>query len=107
MPVTQTVTLQLPGETLQRYQQGAAIAHKALEEFLAERLAQAVPPLADDLPSPWHEELKVLEGLDDDALWQVAQSQLPPTSQRLYSDLHKNSQGTITAHEKKRVAHPG
>jgi hypothetical protein len=66
-----------------------------------ERLAEAVPPLADDLPSPWHEELKVLEGLDDDALWQIAQSQLPPASQRLYSDLlHKNSQGTITEHEK-------
>jgi hypothetical protein len=102
--VTQTVTLQLPGETLQRYQQGAAIAHKALEEFLAERLTEAVPPLADDLPSPWHEELKVLEGLDDDSLWQVAQSQLPPANQRLYSDLlHKNSQGTITAREKKEL----
>ena len=102
--MTQTVTLQLPGETLQRYRQGAAIAHKALEEFLAERLVEAVPPLADDLPSPLNEELKVLESLDDDALWQVAQSQLPPASQRLYSRLlRKNSQGTITAHEKKKL----
>lgn len=49
--MTQTVTLQLPGETLQRYQRDAAVAHKALEEFLAERLIEAVPPLADDLPS--------------------------------------------------------
>lgn len=100
----QPITLQLPGETLQRYRRGAAIARKALEEFLAERLAEAVLPLADDLPSPLHEELKVLEDLDDGALWQVAQSQLPPARQRLYSRLlRKNSRGTITAHEKEKL----
>ena len=100
----QTITLQLPGETLQRYQRGAAVARKALEEFLVERLVEAVPPLADDLPSPLHEELKALEGLDDKALWKVAQSQLSPARQRLYSRLlRKNSQGTITAREKEKL----
>lgn len=100
--MAKTVTLQLPEETLQRYLQGAAAAHKVLEEFLVERLVEAVPPLADDLPSPLHEELKTLENLDDDALWKVAQSQLLPARQRLYSRLlTKNSQGTITAREKK------
>lgn len=97
----QMVTLQLPDETLQRYQRGAAAARKALEEFLVDRLAEAVPPLADDLPSPLQEELKALEELDDETLWQVAQSQLPPDRQRLYSRLlAKNSQGTITEREK-------
>lgn len=97
----QMVTLQLPDETLQRYQRGAAAARKALEEFLVDRLAEAVPPLADDLPSPLQEELKALEELDDETLGQVAQSQLPPDRQRLYSRLlAKNSQGTITEREK-------
>jgi hypothetical protein len=91
----------LPDETLQRYRQGATAARKLLEEFLVERLMEAVPPLADDLPSPLHEELKMLETLDDDALWKVARSQLPPNRQRLYSRLlTKNSRGTITAKEK-------
>lgn len=99
--MAKTVTLQLPDETLQRYRQGASAARKGLEEFLAERLVEAVPPLAGDLPSPLREELKELENLDDEALWRVAQSQLPPTRQRLYSRLlAKNSQGTITAREK-------
>jgi hypothetical protein len=98
--MAQTITLHLPDETLQRYQQGAAAARKLLEEFLVERLAEAVPPLADDLPSPLQEELKALEELDDDALWQVARSQLPPARQRLYSRLlTKNSRATITARE--------
>ena len=100
----QTITLQLPGEMLQRYQRGAAVARKALEEFLVERLVEIVPPLADDLPSPWHEELKELEGFDDKALWKVAQSQLSPVRQRLYDRLlRENSQGTSTAREKEKL----
>jgi len=66
-----------------------------------ERLIEAVPPLAGDLPSPLREELTELERLDDEALWKVAHSQLPPARQRLYSRLlTKNSQDTITASEK-------
>lgn len=102
--MTQTVTLQLSAETLQRYRESATVARKALEEFLVERLVEAIPPLADDLPSPLQEELKVLEDLDDEALWKVAQSQLPPARQRLYDRLlHKNSQGIITAREKEKL----
>lgn len=102
--MAQTITLQLPGETLQRYRRGATVARKSLEEFLTERLVEAIPPLADDLPSPLHEELQVLENLDDKALRKVARSQLSPARQRLYSRLlHKNSQGTITAREKEKL----
>ena len=98
--MAQTVTLQLSDETLQRCQRGATAAHKLLEEFLVERLLEAVPPLANDLPSPLQEELEALEQLDNDALWQVARSRLSPALQRQYSRLlAKNSQGTITAHE--------
>jgi len=99
--MVQTVTLQLPDETLQRYRRGAAAARKGLEKFIVERLMEAVPPLADDLPPPLQEELKTLEELDDETLRQIAQSQLPPDRQRLYNRLlAKNSQGTITAQEK-------
>ena len=98
--MAQMVTLQLPDETLQRCQRGATAARKLLEEFLVERLMEAVPPLANDLPSPLHEELAALEQLDNDALWQVVRSRLSPTLQRQYSRLlSKNSQGTITAQE--------
>ncbi len=98
--MAQTVTLHLSDETLQRYQRGATAARKRLEEFLSERLLEAVPPVAGDLPSPLQEELQILERLDDDTLWQVACSQLPPARQRLYSRLlRKNSQGTLTGPE--------
>jgi hypothetical protein len=98
--MAQSVTLLLPEETLQRYRRGATAARKLLEEFLVERLLETVPPLADDLSSPLREELQALEHLDDDALWQVARSQLPPARQRLYSRLlARQSQGIMTAQE--------
>jgi len=99
--MAQMVTLQLPDETLQRCQRGATAARKLLEEFLVERLIEAVPSLADDLPSPLYEELEALEQLDNDALLQVGRSRLSPALQRQYSRLlTKSSQGTITAREK-------
>ena len=97
----QTVTIQLPEETTQRYRRGATAAKKALEEFLVERLTEAAPPFADDLPSPLRDELEAIEKFDDDVLREIANSKLPPTRQRLYTRLRrKNSAGTITAKEK-------
>ena len=100
----QTVTLQLPEETLRRYQRGAKAAHKVLEEFLIERLADIAPPLVETLPSPLREELKDLETLDNPALMEVAQSRLPLARQRVYSRLlRKNSQATLSVHERNKL----
>ncbi|MBI3362218.1 MAG: hypothetical protein HY023_14030 [Chloroflexi bacterium] len=106
--MSQTVVLQLPEEMLQRYRRGARVARKGLEDFLIERLEEASPPLADDLPSPLREELKALESLDDQALWEVARSILSPAQQRRYSRLlKKNSEGTFTAREREALRELG
>jgi hypothetical protein len=63
-----TITVELPDETLLRYQQGASATRKNLEAFIVDRLVEAVPPLAADLPTPIKSELTALEGLDDKAL---------------------------------------
>lgn len=100
--MTDTITLSLPDDTLQRYQRGANAARKPLEEFLAERLEEAKPPLPGDLPFPFNEDLAVLETLDDQSLKQVAYSHLSASDQELYDELlEKNSTGTITSAELK------
>ena len=100
----QTITLQLSDETLRRYQRGALAARKVLEQFLVERLADDAPPLADTLPPPLREELRELETMDDQTLSQIAQSQLAPEQQRLYNRLlRKNSRGTLTPSEKRKL----
>ncbi len=97
----QAITLRLPDETLQRYRRGAAAARKLLDEFLVERLTDVAPPLADDLPSPMREELRAMEDLSDEALWQETTSRMPLARQRTYSRLlGKNRKETITAREK-------
>jgi hypothetical protein len=103
--MSQSIKLELPDDTVRRYRRGARAAHKSLTEFVAERLRDAAPPIADDLPSPLREELEAMEKLDDDALWQITQSQLSPAKQRTYSRLlRKNSQSPLTAREQTRLA---
>ena len=100
----ESVTVQLPQEALQRFRRGAGAAGKPLEEFLADRLMDAVPPLPGDIPPSLCEELDALEQLDESALREVAESRLPAGRQRLYSGLlTKNSAGTITAGERRKL----
>jgi len=95
-----TISLELPDTTLERYRHGAAAAGKALEVFLVDRLEEVAPPATDDLPASVREELAALEALDDDALFEVARTELPEDQQRLYRDLmERNGQGTATSEE--------
>lgn len=104
----QTVTIQLPEETVHRYRRGAKAAKKVLEEFLVERLAEVAPPLADDLPPPLRDELEAIEKLDNEALQKLTQSRLPVSQQRLYTHLlRKNSSGVITTQEKETLSKLG
>lgn len=92
----QTVVLRLPEQMVERFRRGAAAANKRLEDFLVDRLSDAVPPVTGDLPSPLREELQAMEGLDDDALWRVARSGLPAGRRRRYEELlRKNSEGSL------------
>ena len=102
--MAESVTVQLPQEALQRFRRGAGAAGKPLEEFLADRLMDAVPPLSEDIPRSLREELDALEQLDEPVLREVAESRLPTARQDLYSRLlTKNSAGTITAGERKKL----
>ncbi|MCP4360817.1 MAG: hypothetical protein GY796_22650 [Chloroflexi bacterium] len=102
--MAQTVTLKLPDEMLQRYQRGANIARKALEEFIVERLDDTDLPLADNLPTHLQVELGELEKLDDDTLWEIAESQLPDNLQKEYDDiLAQKHERALTSHEENQL----
>lgn len=100
----ETVTVQLPEDALHRFRRGAGAARKPLEEFLADRLMDAVPPLVEDLSPRLRDELDALEQLDESALREVAESRLSPGQQREYSRLlTKNSSGSITSAERNKL----
>ncbi len=98
--MNQTIVLTLPEETVRRYREGATVARKDLEEFLAERLEDTLLPLAQELPQPLRDDLSALETLDDEGLWKVARARLTPPQQRTYSRLlRKNQTGELTPKE--------
>jgi hypothetical protein len=99
--MSQTVILQLPDEAAYRYRRGATAARKPLEAFLLERLTEAVPPAADPPMSPLDDELRRMEELGDEALWEIARAALPPAQQRRYDRLlGKNAASSLTAGER-------
>lgn len=98
--MSQTIVLRLPDDIAQRYQRGAEVAQKKLDEFVVERLKDAAPLLAEDAPLPLREEMEALENLDDQGLWKVTRARLNHSKQRRYSQLLlKNSEGTIGQEE--------
>lgn len=100
----ETITLELPEETLERYRRGAALASKGLEEFLTDRIVTTAPPFLDDLSPSTREEMRALMELSDEELWDVARAKLPPARQRVYTRLlNKNSEGTITEREREKM----
>ena len=100
----ESVTVRLPTETLRRFRRGAGAARKPLEEFLADRLMDAVPSLPEKVSPALRKELDALEQMDETALLEVAESRLPLGRQRLYNLLlAKNAAGTATDAERKKL----
>ena len=53
---TEMVTIRLPVHALNRLRRVAEIAHRPIDEVVAETLQSTLPPLLDDLPTafqPW------------------------------------------------------
>ena len=95
-----TVVLRLPEKMAERFQRGAAAAHKELEDFLVDRLGDVAPPADDDLAPHLQEELRAMESLSDDALWEVARGRFPAAKQRVYEKpLRRNSEGILSREE--------
>jgi hypothetical protein len=80
--MTESVTVQLPQEAFERLRRRAGAARKPLEEFLVDRLMDAVPSLPENVSPSLREELDALEELDETALQKVAESRLPLGRQR-------------------------
>jgi hypothetical protein len=66
--------------------------------------AEPSPPLVDDVPEPLRSELKALEQLTDEELWNLTESHLAPARQRTLTRLlRKNQAGTLTKKERQQL----
>ncbi len=96
--MAQTVTLQLPDNIYYHAKRAAEATQKAIEEVLITHLSSTVPPLVDEMTSPFKEELRELETISDDELVELTKKELSIAQQKKYARLlRQNSRGTITS----------
>lgn len=98
-----TITLNLPDQTIQQAQQAAIILQKPVEDVLRDFLSAILPSL-QDVPAPMQAELTKMTWFDNQALWQIAQSNLSTTMQDELRILSMTQdQRTLTLPEQQRL----
>lgn len=101
----QTVSIEMPQPLYHRLERLSKLARRPLQDLVVQTLDVGIPPLPDDLPQEMRPDLLALEELDDDALWQVARSEVDPGQGEQHSLLlEKNRLGTITEPERETLA---
>jgi hypothetical protein len=97
---TPTVSVQVSESLYQRLQRLAHLTNRPVEALIEQTLQAGIPPLPDTLSPEMRDDLLALEALDDDALWQVAQSVVSPDQQAQLSHLlEKNKVAPLTTTE--------
>jgi hypothetical protein len=85
------------------YKKAQSIARQTdrpVDELIRTRLEHALDDGAFDLPADERDELKALEYLSDDALFNIMREQMQPAKQqRMTNLLNRNSDGSITPGE--------
>ena len=82
-----TVTFELPEMVYRQAEKTAAATAHSLEEVLARSVALSLPPLEEDLSEELLTELSGLMILGDEALWQIARSEMPFVEQDRLEEL--------------------
>ncbi len=82
-----TVTLDIPDSIYQRLLQTAQATQQSLESVLLRVLQVGSPPDWQDVPEEFQADVAALDCLDDEALWQVARSQVSEVDLERYDQL--------------------
>ena len=99
--VTETLTIRLPVQAANRLRRIAEIAHRPIDDVVAETLQSTLPPLLDDLPVAFQADLTKLEAWSNEALRQQMVAKLDNKSLARYDGLlAKNSAGTMSEFER-------
>lgn len=100
----QAITLSLPVDIYQRFQQMAKAIQRPLEDIVFQTIRGNLPPVVDDLPPKWQAELVSLQSLNSHDLWAITKETLPPEQWEHHQDLlYKNQMSTLSPSEKKQL----
>ena len=99
----QSITLNLPEHVYAQVQQTAEAFQQPIEALIIDAVEKSLPRL-DDLPPELVDDIAALPLLNDAALWAKARETLSKAEQARLSDLlYQNSEGLITADERREL----
>ncbi|MCB0061680.1 MAG: hypothetical protein KDE19_06180 [Caldilineaceae bacterium] len=101
---TETLTIRLPTQAVDRLRRVAEIARRPIDQVVAETLQSTLPPLLDDLPAEFQVDLRQLENWSNEALRQQVFARFDPELLDRYDTLlERNTQGLLTPVENKEL----
>jgi len=99
--MAETVVLQIPEALYQRLAIAAGATQRSLEDVILQALQIGSPPTWKDVPEEFQTDLASLDRLDDNSLWQIANSKKTPLEmERYYFLLSKQQEIELTDSEK-------
>jgi hypothetical protein len=101
----QAITLHLPENIYQRLWLMAQATHQPLETIAFQAIQGNLPPVVDDLPDDWRDDLAELQSLGDKALWAITRESLPEDQWGRHQQLlAQNQTGQLTQEEQEELA---
>lgn len=101
---TELLTVRLPVQAVNRLRRVAALAHRPIDEVVAESLQSTLPPLLDELPAAFQPLLAQLENWSSEALRrQMYATVEDDTLDRDDELLAKNAVGGLSAAERQEL----
>ena len=92
--MTETVVLQIPEALYQRLAIAAGATQRSLEDVILQALQIGSPPTWKDVPEEFQTDLASLDRLDDNSLWQIANSKKTILEMERYDFLLSKQQET-------------
>jgi hypothetical protein len=100
----QAITLHLSEDIYWRLQSMAQATHQSLEAVVSQTIQGNLPPVVDDLPAEWRNDLVELQRLPDAALWAITHETLPAEQWRRHQELlEQNQNGNLTQAEQEEL----
>ena len=96
----QGINLELPPALYQRLVEIAEASQQPLTDIVIQSIQTGLPPSLEHVPDRFRDDLKVLNQLSDDVLWNITDRELTEDKATLYEQLlSKNQQGQLAESE--------
>ncbi len=104
--ISQAITLHIPENMFHRLQRMAQVINQPLEAVVFQSVQGNLPPLIEDIPEEWRDDLTDMEQSGDKDLWKIAREPLSGQQWAHHRKLlAKNEEGMLTDKERSELGH--